>query len=537
MAMVFNKITKSWEDDGTGEGVAPAVPGVPAVPPPAGPAAIAPPPSMAGGGGSGESTLNVTVAQPPRPAWETQQGSRTVVESPQEQSAVTNLAVKGGELATAKETEAGVGVQEDEINAGLAGKERQLSQDEQVRLQQEEAQYQRDLQARGAQERELIEKAARSKVKAGRAKLDMWEGNALGGFISAIVRSVAAAEHARQGKDGLSPAERILIENANNFEAALVAKAEADKEMRDLYIADRPRWEAAMDHIRKFAADTNARNIKIAGLAAKEAIAKLAPEKRQAAAATAQAAEDKADAENEVKRTQGLRKTLDWQRTEREKEVGGSGDPAIGGVNPIIDPITGKIIGELPKERAVEGRNQRSGVAALNGLRGWSTKFQTFLEKNGPNLSKWSPEAKQELTTFATEGAGYLTKMNETGVLNQGEYDRYVAQMTPTGIIGLFSSTGASKRAIDQAVKGAERRAIGTVKTLKTDYSTPSDYRDDVGGTTVSTVSDADLQKAYTNAVKTNSPKKDAIAREISRRAKAKQGKNAKPMAQEEASP
>lgn len=528
MAMVFNKITKSWEDDGTGEGVAPAVPGVPAVPPPAGPAAIAPPPSMAGGGGSGESTLNVTVAQPPRPGWETKQGSRTVVESPQEQSAVTNLALKGGALATAKEAETDVGVREDEINAGLAGKERQLSQDEQARLQQEEAQYQRDLQARGAQERELIEKAARSKIKAGRAKLDMWEGNTLGGFISAIVRSVAAAEHARQGKDGLSPAERILIENANNFEAALVAKAEADKEMRDLYIADRPRWQAAMDYVRKFAADTNARNIKIAGLAAKEAIAKLAPEKRQGAAATAQAAEEKADAENEVKRTQGLRKVSDWEKTEREKETGPGGETPAG---IEVKDLPGNVVRVAKNAADVKSIiDKRGNVLAMNKL---LDKLEEQVNAAGWVGGKLPGDVRETITRTLDDYASIFSVSRGQGANAEAEAARRIDT--------LRASLNGDKKTFTKKVRSEQQNNEEFYNSHLSNYTEkgfkPESIVKKDAPTTVSTVSDADLQKAYTNAVKTNSPKKDAIAREISRRAKAKQGKTAEPVSQEEAAP
>lgn len=272
----------------------------------------------------------VAAATPPRPSWE--QKTTTVTPAPGEAANATRIAVSEGGVANAMDAEGGIDVNEARIEAQRAEAKRQHAEAEKVRLAQEEADFQAQVSTRNAEEKTAIDKAARSKVAGGQARATYWNGNPVGEFVAAIVRSVAAGQMARQGKDGVSPAERIINDKIAAHEQALVAQAEADAELRDLKIKDRPRWDAAMAHIRKVAADESAHDLAITMAVSDAAIAKLGPDKKQAAMDLKKAVEEKQNAANEQKRLEGLRGRFEFERREKTAAAGaGAGGKATEG--------------------------------------------------------------------------------------------------------------------------------------------------------------------------------------------------------------
>ena len=471
MAMKLNPITGEMEDDGI-----PEAPGAGALVDPSQPAEIAPMPDQAmqgpGALGTPDNPMVATIAASPKPPLEIVSKTKTPTESAREKSAVTQNVVAEGAVLNAMEAQGDIDQADAAVKEQLAVDKIEALKADKIRRAEAQAEIDRRIQQRSLREKELVTKRANAQIAAGRARPDFYKGNLTGALISAIVKSVAAGLHAMDGKSGMSPAERVFEEAYANHEKALIAEYEATKQAKDDFDNDRPTFDANINAIRVQVANELDHDIKLALAGADRALAKLEPAKRQQALELKMSVERRADARAELERTKGLRGLSEYESTRRPM---GDGSQPEGGENPILDPYTGKVIAGLPKSRMVEGRQSRDSHAALVALREWNSKFKDFLKKNGPVMSKWTPDARNQLTTFATEGAGLLTIANQTGVLNQGEYDRYVAQMTPDGILGLFTSEAGLNRGLDEIVKGAERKQVGKVKTLVPGYVPPKE--------------------------------------------------------------
>jgi hypothetical protein len=319
MALVYNQITKQYEDDGTGlDASAPVGGTAPVVNAP-----IASNTTAVGDGGAGVTVNNIT---PPAPSWKNSQGGQRPTKAPGEDAAEAAIDAAGTKVLGAMDAVKGVEAEIATAEAAKPGIEASHLEQEKKRKEAEEADFQAKLNVRDAEEKAGVDKAAQSKIAAGQARVNYWKGNAVGEFIAAIVRSVAAGQMAREGKDGVSPAERIINDKMAAYEQSLVAKAEADAEMRDLKIKDRPRWEAAMAHIRKVAAEHNEIGLKIALANADKQIKLLEPRKRAAAEDLKKAVEERQMAEAEFKRKEGLRGVSRWEKEQSEKVVMSSQD-------------------------------------------------------------------------------------------------------------------------------------------------------------------------------------------------------------------
>jgi hypothetical protein len=467
MAMKLNPITGEMENDGIPEA---PVSGVDSNPIPDLTAPV-PDQAMQGPGGTPLGTpdnpMVATIAPTPRPPVEIEVSSKRVTESPAERAAVTQSAVADGAVLNAIEQQGGVEQQEIGVKQQLDAEKIRLLQDHKKKQADAEAEAEKLLQERAAKEKMLVDNRAAKQIQAGRAHADFVQKNLVGAIIGALVSSVAAGLHAMNGKSGLSPAERIMETAYANHEKALIAEYQASKQAKEDFDENRPLFDAKIKAIKVRAANELEHDMKIALANADKTLSKLAPEKAAAAQAMKMALEKRTIAKTEQERVKGLRGVDDYKKTLRPM---GDGTTTTAQLNPVLDPYTGKVIAELPKERMVEGRQSRDGQAALVALREWNSKFKQFMAKNGPVMAKWTPDARNQLKSYATEGAGLLTTANQTGVLNQGEYDRYVAQMTPDGLLGLFTSTEGLNRGLDEIVTGAERKQVGKVKTLVPGY-------------------------------------------------------------------
>lgn len=477
MAMVYNPITKQMEDDGLGEApaVSPlvdnAIPPEPVAPPVGGQMMAVD--GVAAPGATPDNPVHAVIAPTPKPPVVVESGTQRTLESKGEKLAAQRMA--------AAETAVGIGlarqgrleVDEAKVDEQVAQAKIEALQAEKARNAEIEQKEKQELETRAARERALVEDRAKKQIAAGRARADFFKGSFVGEIVAALVQSVAAGFHAEQGKSGLSPAERIFEQKYADHEKALLAEYEASAQAKKDFDEDRPRWEAERAARRVRAANEAQHDMKMALAVADRATAKLAPDKAAAATAMKQALEERANAKAELGRMEGLRVVKKYSETRHPMGSGtgdGSGLAAVGGLNPVLDPDTMQPIAQLPKERMVEGRQQREKVAALGGLRKWNDAFKNFLSQHGPVASKWSPETRNQFQTFATEGAGLLTTANQTGVLNDGEYKRYISQMTPDGIIGLFTSKEANERGLDEIVRGARRKVAGTTKSLVPAY-------------------------------------------------------------------
>jgi hypothetical protein len=323
----FDPISKTYIDDG--------IPEVPGGAPPLDAPAIEPiqalPPPVATG--TGGTTIQIPDGGSLLPAPAAREQSVSYSKPIESVAEVANQdALKGAQdrevMGINAETNVNVREAENEIEREVAkGQLLERAKREAADL---AAKQEEQIQARNAEEKTFVEKAAKDGISAGSARVRFWSGNPVGEFVAAVVQSVAAGEMARQGRAGQeSPAERIIRQRIDNFERAELAKFEVSKEMRDLKLKNRPAFDAALAGKKVELANKSAYDIQ--QLDSKfDAIAKgFGPEKAQALGAIKAAAMEKANIHNEQKRIEGLRtikKSEDTQRT-----------PADPGAKPLND--------------------------------------------------------------------------------------------------------------------------------------------------------------------------------------------------------
>lgn len=118
--------------------------------------------------------------------------------------------------------------------------------------------------------------------------------------------------------------------------------------------------------------------------------------------------------------------------------------------------LNGNVVGRaLSKE---EGEKIRAGQAATNSLTDVLAKLRAFNQAKGTTpgsavLGKVGIETTdfKNRDTLMTQAAGYMTKMYETGVLNEGEYRRYVAILKPS----LFQGAKGANESLDLITEGS----------------------------------------------------------------------------------
>jgi hypothetical protein len=260
---------------------------------------------------------------PARPSWERKETSITPAAGEAAALEVTWAAEARTQEAIRQEGD--LNAQAANLEAEKARQAEQAAAAEKALRAEAEADIVRRTAARDAEERGLIDKRAKSRIAAGQAKAKFLGQGTVGGFLQALVRAVAAGEQARQGKDGISPAERILNDRMAAYEQSVMAEAENDAELAELKIKDRPRFDAAMTAIRHEVSKKVAEDLKVTWSAADAAIAKLKPDQQRAAAELKAAIEAKKDAENEAKRQEGLRGRVEFERREKTAAAGAAG--------------------------------------------------------------------------------------------------------------------------------------------------------------------------------------------------------------------
>jgi hypothetical protein len=101
-----------------------------------------------------------------------------------------------------------------------------------------------------------------------------------------------------------------------------------------------------------------------------------------------------------------------------------------------------------------EAEKIRAGQAATNSLGDSLKEFKGFIGREGTWTSGlFEPSATKEREGLVSNVAGYLTKMFETGVLNQGEYDRYKSMLDSK----FFQTREGAQKVLDQIEAGADR--------------------------------------------------------------------------------
>lgn len=135
----------------------------------------------------------------------------------------------------------------------------------------------------------------------------------------------------------------------------------------------------------------------------------------------------------------------------------------------VPDPDTGKPLpaANVKGEEVVAARKAHE---ALTGLGDWKKRMSGFVAKHGIAFNDYDPRISQEWNALASEAAAYLTQMNQSGVLNEGEFKRYRAMVAPDGLRSLVTTPGALDRSLNQVLAGAKGRYVGMVRTLIPTY-------------------------------------------------------------------
>lgn len=131
----------------------------------------------------------------------------------------------------------------------------------------------------------------------------------------------------------------------------------------------------------------------------------------------------------------------------------------------VPDPVTGEPV-PTPDAKPEEAAQARAAYGALDGLRDWKGRMAAFITQHGQRLNDWDPDTKNQYASLQTEAAGYLTKLNESGVLNEGEFKRYSAIAAPSGISSILTTKKGVLDGLDEIVTGAQSRYAGKARSL-----------------------------------------------------------------------
>ncbi len=328
MALVRNPITGELEDDGlpesnpvTGETVEAPIEAAPLLP-------VDQSAQGAAGGaalGTPDNPMVATIAPHPRPPVEIVNQRQTPLPSADEKEAKAELDVANTLVQHATKNEGATAQEEAKINQQLADKKVELVDQQGVRDWEADQEDEREDEAYKTHVRTLTEDRARKQIAAGRARADYFKGNFVGDIVAALVQSVAAGLHAMQGKDGLSPAERIFEQKYQDHEKALLAEYEASKAAAQDFKNDRPRWDAEKAARRAKAARDALHDVNMAVAVADRSLAKLGPDKVANAQEMKQALEARANAKFDLELSKGLREIRKYEKTDRPMGDG-SGD-------------------------------------------------------------------------------------------------------------------------------------------------------------------------------------------------------------------
>ncbi len=407
---------------------------------------------------------------PPKPAFEQTVSTEQRTPSAQSQAAAVNVAVASGAKANAQEALGHVEGAEAGVRADAAGNEvteLERAKIEAERFETERVQFKEEAQAAA---KERIEKIAKDKITAGRARADEWKGNAGGEMLAAFLRGIDRAASSFRGETGPTGVDRIFEAKTDAHEKALVAEWEASKEAHELKSSDVAAYEVELEKRRLNAHMGSAAELKVYAARRDKAIAALGPERAKALGDMAKANDAAAEARLDQHIGQSLDKITKLEQTKRE---GGTATAPSPGPPPVdertvLDPDSGQPIGLAPSK--LEGRQSRTGYGALEGLRGWRERMGAFFQKNGVAFNEYKPETSSDFDALRTEAAGYLTVLNESGVLNTGEFERYSKVVAPTGLISLFKTKEAALSGLDQVMKGADGRYRSKVKAWVPSY-------------------------------------------------------------------
>lgn len=178
----------------------------------------------------------------------------------------------------------------------------------------------------------------------------------------------------------------------------------------------------------------------------------------QNAAATAAAIKNAA----EEKRNEHLMKWYEGQRskvTSTNTNVSGTGVAgAAQATQTAIFDLKGNPVGNAL--RPDEAEKIRAGQAATNSLLATIEDIKRF--NGGHNwATRKGPDAQKQAEALTAAGAGYLTTMYQSGVLNQGEFDRYKSFLQP----GMLQGSEGANKTLEIVRDGAERAYNNRVRS------------------------------------------------------------------------
>jgi hypothetical protein len=405
---------------------------------------------------------------PAKSPYEKTVGSEQRAASPESLAATRNVAVTTGARLNAQEALGNVEVAEAGARSQAAGNEVTELERAKVDADSNEAERVRFFeQARGA-DKDEIDDFVKKGIAKGRARADFWKGNAGGEILAAFLRGIDRAASSFRGETGPTGVDRIIEAKIDAHERALVAEWEASKEAHQLKAADRAAYEVELEKRKIHAGNQSAAELKLIAARRDKAIAALGPERAKAATDLANATDAAAEARLDQRIGQSYDKIGKIEETRRDTPSTISPGVAPIDERAVPDPDTGQPMGLAPSK--LEGRDARKAYAALDGLRGWRERMTAFLRKNGTTLNDYNPETSSEYGSLQTEAAGYLTVLNQSGVLNTSEFERYSKVVAPTGVASLFKSPDAAIRGIDQVMNGADGRYRSHVKSLVPTY-------------------------------------------------------------------
>lgn len=177
--------------------------------------------------------------------------------------------------------------------------------------------------------------------------------------------------------------------------------------------------------------------------------------------------------------------------------------------------LTGEYVGEAPTGKLGQtselAQKVQTGFGTLDRLRDWRGRMGQFIAKNGHTLNKYKPETSNEFNSLITEGGGILTQSNQTGVLNNSEFDRYSKQI---GGNSMWATPKGVQDGLDAIIRAGEANQSGNIRAVFPTYNPSAAPKSEADRYTVE-----DLQRlkaaleSGTHSIKDPKAKARALAR------------------------
>jgi len=513
MAMVFNPITKQWEDDGTGLDAAAPVPGMEA---PAAPV-LAPPVAATGGGGAIPASPSATTIQigSTKPEFESTSSRQQLIKSPGAVAADADVAASQGAFMAGSAAQEGVERQEGEVKGQAATAEEFAREQSGLDVAALEEKRRKAIEMARAEDEDQIKQVGKAHKEKNDAEIDYFKGRPAAEIFAAILRGVDRAASSIRGESGPTGVDRVLGEKIAAYKAQKLGEWERAKEVRAAKKANSAEYQEELSRQEIAINNKLLAGLEVLRTRTEKLTAQLTPEKAAAMRQQRDAAflnhEARARQENE----QNYGKLQKFEETKRSPTgVAGATDKAND--TNVNDPATGQAFGQA--DTPAQAKEANTTLAAVENIKG---DVRRIAEINAQLPKKRNP-LDPEVQALQSEKDGLISGLAPkysqafgAGAPSTAEFQAYAKNADR----GYLQDQGSFQRQSERMIANIDR--IGRTKARSAGVK----FSDEKPGTVGQAVRDKLGAKGGDVKPKTKPPTEGEIVRVGSKRYKIVKGK------------